>query len=418
MHPLPALGASLPIQTVMALYHRISEVRNDENDELRTLCLVSFTSALYDIAPCILLPSMEPHYTNAYPTHLILIFATQVLGSLLGPGGLYLLSHLLLLAGNLIITLGAPWLPGLALAFVPIGFGVTINLALGNIICDRSASAFGLTHAAYAGGAIAGSIMAGLGYIPYFLLLVYVTLMSYGRIDRRFWDDNGLARKRFGNLRRCDGAVSRGVSQKTLLVGLFLLAYRAVEVALSGASVVPGIGLARWGDISGVMGDPEVPAPWYGDASGVRGGWLGFWLGMMVGRILDWVISEGSINHRGRVFRATGYVMGILVVLLLFPGVGERGGPVVSCAVGILMGQMYPSAMMVLVRNMSQPERVVAISFVSVMGNAGAEATPVIALIQTNILGRGVLRWFVLAMLAVMGGTWYALQDGPRRMKR
>ena len=125
-----------------------------------------------------------------------------------------------------------------------------------------------------------GSLAAGHpgvwpGYWTYYTLLAWVMLATGGLAGWMVWEDMGGARRTRVENRRGDMFVA-GVPKKILLMGWFMFAYRAVEVALSGAAVVMGVGSLMRGGVSWRAENPAGPLPWYaGTRTFTEGGCFG-----------------------------------------------------------------------------------------------------------------------------------------------
>lgn len=96
-------------------------------------------------------------------------------------------------------------------------------------------------YGAYGLGATVRVLAAGHpgGWNDY-ILLAWVTLVTGGLAGWMFWEDMEGVRKRKMEDRR-GSVIATGVPRNILLMAWFVFAYRAVEVALTGAGIGRGL---------------------------------------------------------------------------------------------------------------------------------------------------------------------------------
>jgi len=118
------------------------------------------------------------------------VFIEDVTSSL-GYARTYLLCQILIALGQITLACVFP-LPVFLLAFSPIGFGASFNLALSNVFCGRlGIRALGAMHGAYSLGAVANPILVALTvgntWSGYYLLTSVLVLVSGLFAAHAFW---------------------------------------------------------------------------------------------------------------------------------------------------------------------------------------------------------------------------------------
>ena len=121
-------------------------------------------------------------------------------------------------------------------------------------------------------------------------------------------------------------------------------------------------------------------------------------------------------------FRDLGLVATDLILLMpLIQGtignifVVEFMGAGANLLAGFMMGPVYPSAVIMLMRHVGANERVAAIAIMSGFGRFGAAAVPFVAMELTNTFEHAVLSPIVIGLLGVMVAIWLKL---PQQLVR
>lgn len=375
---------------------------------------MSFTVALSDTAPAALRPSIEKYYNSSYELT-SLLFVANALGyimaavfiedvtSSLGRARTYLLCQLLIAVGQITLACALP-LPVFLLAFSPIGFGASFNLALSNVFCGRfGIRALGAMHGAYSLGAVANPILVALTiddtWSCYYFLTSVLVLVSGLFAAHAFWNyeeemesvkagpPDGTGKQEAGpEPARVDlqGMLS-AVSTRVVLVGApFILAFRMTEVSISG-----------WG-----LSSTSTPT------SGFSTCFL-FWAGIAASRFL--LCSMQRVDEQQVVYGAVVAAATFELLVWLAPGAISNLTSVV--ALGLLLGPVYPCAAAALISRMSKHERIAGIGVISAFGSAGGAAAP----FTTGLMGPSMLHLVAVGLFSVMLSFWGGLPENPKR---
>ncbi|KAK4449857.1 major facilitator superfamily domain-containing protein [Podospora aff. communis PSN243] len=378
--------------------------------QLLAVCLLSFSIALSDTAPSALRPSIEKRY-NSSNGLTSLLFVANALGFIIaavmiddlthcfGRARTYLLCQLLVAVGHATLACTPP-LPAFVLAFFPMGFGASFSLALGNVFCGSLGTwALGAMHGAYGAGAIVNPFLVALtartSWLRYYILTMGLALAAGVLAAYAFWnyeEDEELV-----NTADVDGSSSprpahvdlqgmlSAVSTRVVLMGApFVLAYRIVEVSISG-----------WGFSPATVASPPFNT-----------GTI-FWTGITASRFL--LCAAQRVDERRIVYGAVVAAAAFELFTWLGPHVVSN---VTSVAVvSLLLGPVYPCAAAILVSRMRKHERIGGIGVISAFGSAGGAAAP----FTIGLVGPAMLHPIAIGLFGVMASCWYGVPRKPKR---
>lgn len=311
------------------------------------------------------------------------------------------------MTGYIIIACTAPF-PAIVVAFFLIGLGMSINLALGNILCGslkESTAALGAMHGSYGIGGIVGPLVATafvsvleLVWSRYYLipmgLAVFnasLALWAYRNADIM----PAAALVTGSQMPSRLHAVSKAVTSPVVLLGaLFIFAYQGAEVSISGW-VISFLEEER-------AGDPR------------RVGYVtsGFWAGITLGRFVL-SLPAHKLGEKLFVYGAVAGAAGFELVVWLVPNV--VGDAVAVAIVGLLLGPVYPCAAAVFMRAMSRTEKLSGMGVISAFGSSGGAAAPFMTGILSQVVGTFVMHPIAIGLFAAMLVCWYGL---PAQRKR
>lgn len=265
-------------------------------------CITYFGNGLNDSAPGALIPYLESWYDIGYAI-VSLIFIANAGGFILaaffadplvvrlGRSKLLMLSEVCLIAGYVIIACSPPF-PAVVVAYLILGFGNAINLAMNNVFCANLANStviLGAAHGSYGIGGVVGPIVAtslvanGIPWARFYLIPIGVRICcllaagwSFHGYEREptTQAQHHLSTSTSGTARAgtTDGEfhlLGRALRNKTTIIGaIFIFVYQGAEVAESG-----------W-FITYLINDR------HGDPAKVGYVTSGFWAGITVGRFV------------------------------------------------------------------------------------------------------------------------------------
>ncbi|KZF19347.1 MFS general substrate transporter [Xylona heveae TC161] len=386
-------------------------------------CLINFGDGLNDSMPGAIIPYMEKHYSIGYAV-VSLIFVTNALGFIMAAFYTTALQDRIgraktMIAGQLLMVLGyililcTPPFPVVVLAFLFLGLGMAMNLALDNVFCANLANAtmaLGAMHGAYGIGGTIGPLMTtamvsrGILWSRVYSICLGIAFFNLIFAAWSFWSfENDLPERLLSSLERTasrQAAAEAGEPSKlqilkealknkiTLLAALFIFAYQGAEVSISGW-VISFLITYRHGDPSEV-------------------GYVtsGFWAGITLGRFL---LSHPChrIGERNAVFGIVGGALAFQLLVWFLPNV--IGDAVAVSIVGLLLGPVFPCATAVFSRLLSKRVQMPALSFVSAMGSSGGALAPFTTGLLAQAVGTFVLHPVAIALFVVMEGTWFTL---------
>lgn len=392
-------------------------------------CLISFANGLNDGAAGALIPSIEEHYNIGYAI-VSLIFVAQALGFIIAAPFTHALEHRFGRAKTYILAEGfvslayvviicQPPFPLVVAAFLPVGFGIALNLALSNVFCANlvnSTVTLGSLHGSYGIGGTIGPLITtalishGVRWSVFYSLPLSMTSISILCAGRSFWSyEKDLSSRLLGALeppasRQAASdeneagrapVLRRALKTKTTLLGsLFIFAYQGAEVSISGW-VISFLINYRGGDPYQVG---NVTA--------------GFWGGITLGRFL---LAQPAkrIGEKVSVFGLVVGAAAFQLLVWLVPNV--IGDAVAVSVVGLLLGPIYPCAMTVFSRLLPREIQISSLSFISAMGSSGGAIAPFFTGLLAQRLGTVVLHPIAIALFVVMEISWGLL---PKLVKR
>ena len=388
-------------------------------------CAMCFGNGLNDAAPGALIPYMEKDYHIGYAI-VSLIFVSNAIGFIsaaplvqliqarVGRAKALVISHAVTASAYIMLVCKPPF-PVVVLAFLFLGFGIAINLALNNTFCASLAgntAILGFYHGGYGIGGTVGPLIAtslvthGQAWSTVYFLalgLVLFNLCTGFAVFRHFERDSPLASTTSFHPTRSNptGAVSkssllkRALRNKTTILGaLFIFAYQGAEVSISG-----------W-VISFLIS--------YRHSSPTHVGYVtsGFWGGITLGRF---VLSHPchKLGEKRAVFFLVGGATAFQLLVWLVPNV--IGEAVAVSIVGLLLGPIYPCATAVFSRLIPRSLLIGSLAAISALGSSGGAVAPFLTGLLAQEVGTWVLHPICIALFAVMVGCWSLL---PRVVKR
>ncbi|GAT22585.1 MFS efflux transporter [Aspergillus luchuensis] len=403
---------------------------------LASACLMNFGNGMNDSAPGALIPYIEEDYEIGYAV-ISLIFIANAVGFVLaaplthtiqtrvGHAKSYALSMSLIMAGYIAIVCHPPF-PVVVTAFLLLGFGMALSIALNNVFCanlNSYATALGFFSGAYGIGGVISPLFAtamvshGIRwtYFYFITLVISASNMLLAAVVFRNYDDEGAASRAYTQQTSPPLAsqtdqpnennshdshmrlqtLKRAIRNRTTFLGsLFIFAYQGAEVSISGWIVLFLINY-RGGDSRNV-----------GYVS------AGFWAGITLGRFLL-VYPAKRIGEK--------VVVGLLVVgaiafqlmTWLIPNI--VGDAVAVAVVGLLLGPMYPCSTAVFAKLLPGSIQLSSMSFITALGSSGGAVFPFLTGILSQEVGTIVLHPICLALYAVMVVCWCFLPAISKR---
>lgn len=388
---------------------------------LATCCFLNFVGGLTDSAPGALIPYMESHYNIGYSV-VALIFIGNALGFImaapfvdrirqrLGRAKTIALAQLCIGIGYIPLICTAPF-PAVAIANFFIGFGLAVQLAIGNVFCANLANSttmLGAFHGSYGIGGTIGPLVAtsivssGAIWSRYYLLTLGFVVWTAGFSTWAFWnyekdvggsESNVLSETNSRGLDHVSTMLITFKSKVILLAAIFIFAYQGAEVSISG-----------W-VISFLISNRD------GNPSSVGYVTSGFWAGITLGRFALSPIGS-KIGEKLFVYII---VVGAAVFQLLVWLVPNIIGEAVSLAiVGLLLGPVYPCAAYVFTRNLSRREQFSGMSVISAFGSSGGAIAPFTTGLLAESAGTFIMHPIAIGLFAVMLVCWFG-QPGIRK---
>jgi fucose permease len=396
-------------------------------------CLIYFGNGINDAVNGALIPSMEDHYHIGYALVSLIFVAnaagfivaaptSNALASSLGRAKCLMLSEVMMLVGYVIVVCTPPF-PAVVVAYLFLGFGCALNLALNNVFCANLANStvvLGAAHGAYGIGGTVAPIIAtamvsnGILWSRFFLLPICLRVACFFFAGWAFKDyekegingytnslvPNPTTTTRTQNQQANNSSskltlLRRALSNRTTLIGaLFIFSYQGAEVSVSGWFISFLIDYRS--------GNPS------------RVGYVtsGFWAGITLGRFTLTHLAS-RIGEKRFVAILT---IGVIVFQLLawfIPNV--IGGAVAVSFLGFLLGPAYPCATTVFARLLPAEMQMSAIAFITTAGSSGGAVVPFTTGILAQAVGAWVLHPICVGFFVVMLGCWVAL---PRVRKR
>lgn len=395
-------------------------------------CLIYFGNGINDAVNGALIPSMEDHYNIGYAV-VSLIFVANAAGfllaaptsnaiaSTLGRAKTLMLAEVVMLIGYVMIVCTPPF-PAVVVAYLFLGFGCALNLALNNVFCANLANStvlLGFAHGAYGVGGTVAPIMAtamvsnGILWSRFFLITIGLRVACFFFAGWAFWNYekegiNGFTnslQETYNHTNAQNGAgagaevgklrlLRRAISNKTTLIGaLFIFSYQGAEVSESGWIITYLINQG-------------------GDPAKVGYVTAGFWAGITLGRF--------TLTHFAARIGEKRFVAGLTIGSIVFQILAWQipnvvGGAVAVSILGFLLGPAYPCATTVFARLLPGNLQMSAIAFITTAGSSGGAIVPFTTGILAQAVGAFVLHPMCIGFFIVMLGCWVAL---PKVRKR
>lgn len=355
-----------------------------------------------------------------------LIFITNAIGFIsaavfvdairarLGRGRTLMLACACMVAAYIPIVCTPPF-PVIVAAFLPLGFGMAVNLALGNVFAanlQNGTTMLGLMHGSYGIGGTIGPIMATsmvtqghLLWSRFYVIPLSIALFNVFWSSWSFWkfESENPNTELLSSLQRLASQQQHGSVQapsaikdmlqslrsKTVLLGaLFIFAYQGAEVSISGW-VISFLIATRNGDPSSVG---YVTA--------------GFWGGITLGRFLLSPLGHRIGEKRFVYFVVLGAIIFQLLVWFVPNVIGDA---VAVSIVGLLLGPVYPCAAAVFTKLIPRREQISGMSLISAFGSSGGAVAPFTTGILAQAVGTFVLHPIAVALFFVMLVCWFTL---------
>jgi fucose permease len=390
-------------------------------------CLIYFGNGINDAVNGALIPSMEEHYSIGYAV-VSLIFVANAAGfllaaptsnaiaSALGRAKCLMLAEISMLAGYVMIVCTPPF-PAVVVAYLFLGFGCALNLALNNVFCANLANStvvLGAAHGAYGIGGTVAPIMAtamvshGILWSRFFFITIGLRIACFffaGWAFRNYEKEgiNGYT----NSLQEPQTTTSasepskihlllRAISHRTTLIGaLFVFSYQGAEVSDSGWIITYLINQG---------GDPS------------RVGYVtaGFWAGITLGRF---TLTHFAARIGEKRFVAALTLGAVVFQVLTWQIPSVVGGAVAVSILGFLLGPAYPCATTVFARLLPGNLQMSAIAFITTAGSSGGAVVPFTTGILAQAVGAFVLHPMCIGFFVVMMGCWVALPKVRKRME-
>ncbi|GAB7325841.1 hypothetical protein MBLNU13_g09916t1 [Cladosporium sp. NU13] len=388
-------------------------------------CLIYFGNGINDAVNGALIPSMEDHYDIGYAVVSMIFVAnaagfilaaptSNAIASALGRAKTLMLSEIIMLIGYVMIVCTPPY-PAVVVAYLFLGFGCALNLALNNVFCANLANStvlLGFAHGAYGVGGTVAPIMAtamvssGILWSRFFLITIALRIVCFffaGWAFRAYEQEgiNGYTNSLQETTTRNSATepsklhlLRRAISNRTTLIGaVFIFSYQGAEVSESGWIITYLINQG-------------------GDPAKVGYVTAGFWAGITLGRL---TLTHLAARLGEKRF-AAGLTMGALVFQILtwqIPNV--VGGAVAVSIVGFLLGPIYPIATTVFARLLPGNLQMSAIAFITTAGSSGGAIVPFTTGILAQAVGAFVLHPVCIGFYVLMLVCWVGL---PKIRKR
>lgn len=351
-----------------------------------------------------------------------LIFIGQALGFIVS--ALFLDSLRSLLGRALLIGLGqtvmiialtplialAPF-PVIVVSFLFIGFGMGIQVAMGNIFCGSLRNGtlmLGFLHGFYGVGGTTGPLIAttmvnvgGLAWGRYYAVILGVSVVNLALAVWSFWrfeqeqTPEARAKETPLNQKAALKGMFSALKLRVVLIGaIFIFAYQGAEVSISGW-VISFLIQARGGDPSSV-------------------GYVtsGFWAGITLGRF---VLSHPAqkIGEKRFVYGMTVAAIGLQLLVWWVPSI--VGNAVAVSIVGLVLGPIYPCAASVLMRAIPSRDTLSGMGTISAFGSMGGAVGPFLTGLLAQASGTWVLHPIVIGLFVVMILCWYCIPEADKK---
>ncbi|CAE7199657.1 hypothetical protein P3342_010283 [Pyrenophora teres f. teres] len=399
----------------------------DRMTKWRILCCCSiyFSNGMNDSVVGALIPYIESYYHISYAI-MSLVFVTNAVGFIsaafftniilgkFGRARTLIFAELIGLSAHVILVCTPPY-PLVVTAFLLLGFGAAINLALNNVYCANThppSVILGLAHGSYSVGGIIAPIIGtaivsrGILWSRFYFLTVGLRFFCIAFAGSTFWSytedaEESLLEPTSTRQTATEDAASKfknlklALKNKVTIIGaIFIFAYQGAEVSISGWFISYLINYRN------------------GDPAKVGYVTAGFWGGITLGRF---VLTHAAprIGEKLFVVTLTCGLVGLQLLAWLTPNL--IGNAVAVCLLGLLMGPIYPCAQTIFSRLMPRHVQTTAVGFIGGAGSSGGAVAPFTTGLLAQALGTWVLNPVCLGMYAVMFACWFAL---PKVRKR
>ena len=390
--------------------------------------LIFFTNGFNDAAPGALIPYMERDFAIGYAI-VSLVFVTNAIGFIsaaplvqaidkrYGRARAYMIATGMISASYVAVVCDPPF-PVVVLAFLPLGMGIALTLAMNNVFCANLANRttiLGFMHGGYGVGGTVAPLVAtsmvshGARWSLFYVLPLVLALFNMALSGWSFKNyekdssvqlsltlDRPTARRAAESGGPTKGQVLKQTlkNRTTLLGALFIFAYQGAEVSISGW-VISFLITYRGGKPSQVG---------YVTAA--------FWGGIAVGRFT----LPPAAHKIGERIAVAALVIGAAafqLIVWLVPNV--IGDAVAVSIVGLLLGPVYPCATSVFSRLLPRSIQMSSLGFVSAMGSSGGAVAPFFTGLLAQKVGTVVLNPICIGLFVVMELSWFLL---PKEEKR
>jgi fucose permease len=187
----------------------------------------------------------------------------------------------------------------------------------------------------------------------------------------------------------------KSFKSKTVILGaLFIFAYQGAEVSISGWVI------------------SFLIATRHGNPAAVGYVTVGFWGGITLGRFL---LSHPAHRIGEKVFIYGMIVGSAAFELLVWQVPNVIGDAVALGVVGLLLGPIYPCAMVIFSRAIGKKDQVSSLGVISAFGSSGGAVAPFTTGILAQAAGTFVLHPIAIGLFGIMLVCWYFLPDIRKR---
>jgi len=383
-----------------------------------TLLVIIFVEGWNDGTPGPMLPAMQRHYHIGFAV-VSLIFVFNCVGFILGAiSNIYISKKLgfgkVILLGATFQLLGyvlqapAPPFPVFALAYVLLGFGISIQLAQAIVFVvnlRNGAMKMGIYQATYGIGALVAPLVATQfsemeKWSYFFFISLGLALINVITIYASFGSERiETLLTRIGRPPQ-ESAAMHGNQYRQILglrivhvLAFFILAYVGVEVTIGGW-IVTFVRDKRGG--------------------GVSAGYLstGFFGGLALGRIaLLWVTQK--LGERRSIWLYIFCSIGLEITVWLIPSLLENA--VAVALIGVFLGPIYPIVMRVTGRLIPYSLVGGSVGWVTGFGQTGSAILPFITGTFASKFGVQSLQPLIVTVMGMMVGIWALVPPDIRR---
>ena len=187
----------------------------------------------------------------------------------------------------------------------------------------------------------------------------------------------------------------KALKTKTVILGaLFIFAYQGAEVSISGWVISFLISVRN------------------GNPASIGYVTAGFWSGITIGRF---VLSPIAYKVGEKPFVYAMIVGSAVFELLVWQVPNVIGDAVALAIVGLLLGPIYPCAMVIFSKGIKRTDQVSSLSVISAFGSSGGAIAPFTTGILAQAAGAFVLHPIAIGLFGVMLVCWYGLPHDRKR---